>query len=122
MARSASSKPAADWSQTPARMSLSRRDSPFANSGLVVTVEPEDLARAGYAGPLGGVAYQRRLEHLAQQAGGGDLRAPATRATDFAADRGSGTLGPSSYPPGLQACDVGEVMDAGGVPIDLAGP
>src|SRR5581483_1515771 len=40
-------------------MSLSRRDSRFANSGLVVGVEPEDLARAGFAGPLGGIALQR---------------------------------------------------------------
>ena len=40
-------------------MSLSRRDSPFANSGLVVSVEPADFARAAYRRPLGGVALQR---------------------------------------------------------------
>jgi uncharacterized protein len=43
-------------------MSLSRRSSRFANSGLVVSVEPADVKRAGFAGPLGGVALQRTLE------------------------------------------------------------
>jgi uncharacterized FAD-dependent dehydrogenase len=98
-------------------MSLSRRDSPFANSGLVVSVEPEDLARAGYGGALGGIDYQRRLEELAAVAGGGALRAPATRVTDFAAGRGSSTVGPSSYQPGLNASDVAEVLDSAGIPL-----
>src|SRR5690606_25615614 len=70
-------------------MSLSRRDSPYANSGLVVAVEPADLERLGLSGPLGGVELQRRLEQAAARAGGGMLRAPATRATDFVRGRGS---------------------------------
>ncbi|HKO95291.1 MAG TPA: NAD(P)/FAD-dependent oxidoreductase, partial [Polyangiaceae bacterium] len=70
-------------------MSLSRRDSPYANSGLVVAVEPSDLAAAGYTGPLGGLAFQRRIERAAQLAGGGALVAPATRATDFLARKAS---------------------------------
>src|SRR4051794_31272452 len=51
-------------------MSLSRRDSPFANSGLVVAVSVDDLARLGLALPLGGVELQRRLERAAAAAGG----------------------------------------------------
>jgi uncharacterized FAD-dependent dehydrogenase len=98
-------------------MSLSRRDSPFANSGLVVTVEPEDYARAGFAGPLGGVALQRRIEAAALAAGGEMLRAPATRATDFVKRRGSTTVPKSSYVPGLTASDVGDVVDSAGVAI-----
>jgi uncharacterized FAD-dependent dehydrogenase len=96
-------------------MSLSRRDSRFANSGLVVAVEPEDIARAGFRGPLGGIALQRAIEQRAADAGGGMLRAPATRATDFVARRGSTTLPKSSYIPGLTAADVGEVLDATGL-------
>ena len=53
-------------------MSLSRRDSPFANSGLVVSVSVDDLARLGLTGPLGGIELQRRLERAAATAGGGD--------------------------------------------------
>ena len=96
-------------------MSLSRRDSPFANSGLVVQVEVEDWERAGLMGALGGVELQRRVEQAALAAGGGMLRAPATRAADFLCGRGSSTVPGSSYVPGLSAADVGEVLDAGGV-------
>lgn len=98
-------------------MSLSRRDSPFANSGLVVAVELEDLARAGLTGPFAGVELQRRLERGAFGAGGGALTAPATRATDFVQRRASSTLPKSSYVPGLAAADVGAVLDLGGLPV-----
>jgi hypothetical protein len=98
-------------------MSLSRRDSPFANSGLVVAVELADLAAVGLTGPLAGVELQRRLETTAAIAGGGELRAPATRATDFLAGRGSSTVPRSSYEPGLTATDVAEVLAASGLPL-----
>jgi uncharacterized FAD-dependent dehydrogenase len=100
-------------------MSLSRRDSPYANSGLVVAVEPSDLAAAGYTGPLGGLAFQRCIERAALLAGGGALVAPATRATDFLARRASSRAVDSSYEPGLRPGDVAEVLDAGGVPIAM---
>jgi uncharacterized protein len=98
-------------------MSLSRRDSPYANSGLVVGVEPGDVTRAGLGGPLGGLALQARVEEAAWAAGGGGLRAPATRVTDFLAGRGSSTLPGSSYIPGLVASDVREVLAASGLPL-----
>ena len=96
-------------------MSLSRRDSPYANSGLVVGIEVEDTHRAGFRGPLAGVELQRRIEEAAWDAGGGALRAPATRATDFAAGRASSTVPGTSYQPGLNATDVGEVLDVVGL-------
>ncbi|MEZ4360891.1 MAG: NAD(P)/FAD-dependent oxidoreductase [Kofleriaceae bacterium] len=98
-------------------MSLSRRDSPYANSGLVVSIEVADLARLGLPSPLGGIELQRRLERAAALAGGGGLRAPATRATDFARGRGSSTVPATSYQPGLHACDVAEVLAATGLPL-----
>jgi uncharacterized FAD-dependent dehydrogenase len=96
-------------------MSLSRRSSRYANSGLVVAVEPEDVARAGFVGPLGGLELQRRIERAAYAAGGGSLRAPGTRATDFIAARGSSTLPASSYLPGVVAGDIAEVLDVAGI-------
>jgi hypothetical protein len=93
-------------------MSLSRRDSPFANSGLVVAVAAAELD-----GTLGGIALQRRLEQAAARAGGGALRAPATRVDDFVARRASSTLPSSSYQPGLTACDVAEVLVVSKLPI-----
>jgi len=92
-------------------MSLSRRDSPYANSGLVVSIELADL------GGRDGVELQRTLERAAALAGGGQLRAPATRVTDFIARRASSTVPATSYEPGLAACDVGEVLDATGLPL-----
>src|SRR6185312_11607966 len=50
-------------------MSLSRRDSPFANSGLVVSIDLPDLP--GDA-PTRGVDLQRALERAAAVAGGGE--------------------------------------------------
>ena len=96
-------------------MSLSRRSSRFANSGLVVAVELEDVARAGHHGVLAGIELQRRLEAAAQRAGGGGLRAPATRVSDFLAKRSSSSLPDTSYLPGLFATDIGAVLDSAGV-------
>jgi uncharacterized FAD-dependent dehydrogenase len=101
-------------------MSLSRRDSPYANSGLVVAVEPGDLAAAGYRGALAGVELQRRIERAAKLAGGDGLTAPATSVTDFLAGRATSRALRSSYEPGLRAGDVAEVLDAGGVNLSRA--
>jgi uncharacterized FAD-dependent dehydrogenase len=98
-------------------MSLSKRSSRFANSGLVVSVEADDVRRAGFPGVLGGIELQRVLERAAHEAGGGKLRAPATRATDFLAKRGSSTLPRSSYLPGLHATELGAVLDSVGLNI-----
>jgi uncharacterized FAD-dependent dehydrogenase len=98
-------------------MSLSRRDSPYANSGMVVAIELSDLQRLGLDHPLGGVELQRKLEQAAAVAGGGMLRAPATRATDFVKGRPSSTVPATSYEPGLAACNVAEVLDSIGVPL-----
>src|SRR5439155_11316295 len=69
------------------------------------------------AAPPGGVELQRRLERAAWVAGGGALRAPATRATDFVRGRASSTVPATSYQPGLAAGDVGAVLDATGLPL-----
>jgi uncharacterized FAD-dependent dehydrogenase len=95
-------------------MSLSRRDSPYANSGLVVSIELADLRSSD---PLAGVELQRKLERAAARAGAGSLRAPATRATDFVRGHASSTLPATSYQPGLAAVDIAEVLDSIGVPL-----
>jgi uncharacterized FAD-dependent dehydrogenase len=95
-------------------MSLSRRDSPFANSGLVVAIELTDLPGDD---PLRGVALQRKLEQAAALAGGGALVAPATRATDFVRGKPSSTVPATSYQPGLHATDIAAVLDATGLPL-----
>lgn len=88
-------------------MSLSRRDSPFANAGFVVTVEPEDTAAyAAEHGALAGIAYQKELERAASRAGGGLQKAPAQRVADFLAGRESARLPATSYHPGIASADL----------------
>lgn len=82
-------------------MSLSRRDSPFANSGVVVSVDTADLDAYATHGALAGMRYQQALETAAAAAGGGHQRAPAQRLTDFLASRQSVTLPATSYHPGI---------------------
>ncbi|MEZ4224858.1 MAG: FAD-dependent oxidoreductase [Polyangiaceae bacterium] len=98
-------------------MSLSRRDSPFANSGLVTSIELADLEQLGSSDALGGVRLQQRVEAAALAAGGGALRAPATRVTDFLAGRGSSTVPKCSYRPGILGSDVGAVLAESGLSL-----
>lgn len=94
-------------------MSLSRRDSPFANSGLVVTVEPEDTQEfADEHGILAGVAFQKSLERRASVLGGGRQKAPAQRVVDFLARRVSSDLPETSYFPGLTSAPLHEALPA----------
>jgi uncharacterized protein len=98
-------------------MSLSKRNSPFANSGLVVGIEPADVRAAGFDGPLGGVELQRRIEARAMELGGGRLRAPAALARDFLLGKRSDAARDTSYLPGLTPARLDEALDAGGVPV-----
>jgi uncharacterized protein len=91
-------------------MSLSRRDSPFANSGMVVAIEPEDLGEYAKHGVLAGVAYQKDIETMANRAGGGIQKAPAQRVPDFVMGKLSETLPASSYKPGLTPVPLHEIL------------
>ena len=82
-------------------MSLYARDGENANSALLVNVLPEDF---GGDDPLAGVAFQRRWERAAFEAGGGNWRAPAQKVGDFLVKRpseGPGSVRPS-YRPGVK--------------------
>lgn len=98
-------------------MSLSRRDSPFANSGLVVAVSVDDIKSMGLKGPLGGIELQQRIEREAFLRGGPELCAPAVRATDFVGYKISSSLPPTSYQPGIKSADIHAVLNASGLPL-----
>jgi uncharacterized FAD-dependent dehydrogenase len=83
-------------------MSLSRRDSPFANSGMVVSVNHADTEPFADYGPLAGVALQADVEQRCFDAGDGSQRAPAQRLTDFMRDTLSSDLPETSYIPGIR--------------------
>ena len=86
--------------------SPSKRNNPFANSGVVVEVR----GPKGDGGPLSGVAYQRAVEQAACVAGGGTQVAPAQRLVDFCDGRTSQSLPDASYPPGLVSARLEEVL------------
>lgn len=85
-------------------MSFSRRDSKWANSALVVAVQPGDWQHLeAQHGPLAGMALQQQYEREAAARGGGAFVAPAQRVSDFLAGVApSGQLPPSSYRLGVK--------------------
>lgn len=91
-------------------MSPSRRDGKFANSGMVVAVELEDLEAFRHHGPLAAMAFQAEVERQAWLAGGKSQVAPAQRMVDFVEDKVSGTLLDTSYQPGLKSVDMTQVL------------
>lgn len=92
-------------------MSLSRRDSPFANSGMVSTVEPEDLGPLlKEHGVLAGLVFQKELERAAKNAGGGGQVAPGQRVTDFLDGKISADLPETSYFPGTKSSPLHELL------------
>lgn len=91
--------------------SPSKRNNPYANSGMVVAVEPGDFAALQKKfGPLAAMEFQRAVEIKAFEAGGGRFVAPAQRMVDFVEQRVSSTLPDCSYLPGLQAAPLKEVL------------
>ena len=91
-------------------MSPSRRDSVFANSGIVVAVEEKDYAPFKKHGPLAGLFFQAEIERLACTLAGGTQRAPGQRLVDFVEGKTSGTLLQTSYQPGLASVDMKELL------------
>ena len=82
-------------------MSASHRNSPFANSGMVVQINPEDIEGND---PLKGLLYQEELERLAFQQSAISSQpsvAPAQRLRDFVEGKASKDLPKCSYLPGI---------------------
>ena len=82
-------------------MSPSGRNSPYANSGIVVEIKPEDLVKYSSFGEMAGLEFQKELEREAWKNGGHTQRAPAQRLADFVAGETSGSLPKVSYFPGV---------------------
>ena len=90
--------------------SPSKRNNPFANSGIVVEVGPKDWKKFEKWGPLSAVQFQSQVEQIAFRAGGGSFVAPAQRMTDFVRGKLSVNLPECSYLPGLKSALLSEVL------------
>ncbi|HWR33459.1 MAG TPA: NAD(P)/FAD-dependent oxidoreductase [Chitinophagaceae bacterium] len=90
--------------------SPSKRNNPFANSGIVVTVNEKDLYGFNQHGPLAGMYFQQWVEKKAYEAGGGKFVAPAQRLIDFTNNKLSSSLPDCSYLPGIHTNLLNNVL------------
>lgn len=88
-------------------MSLSKRDSPFANSGLVVTVPVNAFEGTDI---LAGVRLQQKYEKLAFELGRGRYAAPGQRAKDFLAGTATPEVPKNSYPREVVGTNLAELL------------
>ncbi len=92
-------------------MSPSKRNSLYANSGIVVEINvQQDLPKYDHFGALKGLEYQKNLEKLAFTSGGRTQSAPAQRMTDFVEGRFSNNLNDCSYQPGLKSAPLHSLL------------
>jgi len=82
-------------------MSPSERNSPYANSGIVVEIKPEDLIKYSSSGEMAGIEFQKEIEREAWKNGGHSQKAPAQRLADFVSGKTSQSLPKVSYFPGV---------------------
>jgi len=97
-------------------MSLSRRDSKFANSGYVVSVDERQWKKFASANPFAGLKLQQELEKLSyslvNEGTEKGQKAPAQRVMDFVQNKYSTDLPESSYIPGIVSSPLHEALPA----------
>lgn len=90
--------------------SPSKRNNPYANSGIVVGFDLKDFEPYKKHGALAGLEFQKQLEHSAWIKGGKTQVAPAQRLQDFVNNKLSTTLPDCSYQPGITSVMMNEVL------------
>lgn len=90
--------------------SPSKRNNPYANSGIVVTVEEKNTKPFEKYGALAAMYFQQSVEQKSFEAGGGKLVAPAQRMVDFSSNKTSPSLPDCSYLPGIHSADLKQVL------------
>ncbi len=93
--------------------SPSKRNNPYANSGIVVQVKMEDVLQLNLSETIDALSllrFQQRVEAAAFNAGGGLLQAPAQRMVDFCTNKSTASLPSCSYLPGITSADLKTVL------------
>lgn len=88
--------------------SPSKRNNPFANSGIVVEIHPEDLPGKNH--PFKCLEFQKSIERKAWEMAGKDQKVPAQRLLDFIDGKTSITLPETSYHRGLKSVDLNQLF------------
>ena len=91
-------------------MSLSRRDSPFANSGFVTSIDEDEMEERGYGDLFGHLRFQQEVEQRFFNYGDGSQRAPAQKLIDFVKGREGDKVNDCSYIPGIYPAPVHRLL------------
>lgn len=91
-------------------MSPSRRDSRYANSGMVVPVSEKDFDGLSKYGAMAGLYFQKSIEQRACELAGGNQTAPAQRLMDFINGVVSADLPDTSYQPGVSPQSLDDIL------------
>jgi hypothetical protein len=91
-------------------MSNAMRNSPYANSGIVVSIKQDELIDYHQHGVFAGLEFQMEMERMAHIAGGRSQKAPAQRMVDYVKRRMSSDLPKTSYVPGVTNAPMHELM------------
>lgn len=91
--------------------SPSKRNGQFANSGMVVTVNPQHWIKQYGDKALSALEFQKQIEQKAF-AVNNSIIAPSQRMDDFIMNRISANLPECSYIPGTSSCDLREILPA----------
>lgn len=90
--------------------SPSKRNNPYANSGIVVTVDEKDFQPYSKYGSLAAMRFQASIEKKAWAIGGKSQVVPAQKMADFVSGKISSSLPKTSYQPGIVSADLTEVF------------
>ncbi len=87
--------------------SPSKRNNPYSNSGIVVTISPDDFEDKS---ALACLNFQKEVEQKCWAAAGKDQKVPAQRLVDFLDGKVSKDFPQTSYQPGLKSVDLNELL------------
>lgn len=90
--------------------SPSKRNNPYSNSGIVVSLLPEDLPGYSEDNPFNCLDFQKSVEHACWVAAGQSQAVPAQRMIDFVEGKLSNDLPKSSYQPGVVSVDLNTIL------------
>lgn len=90
--------------------SPSKRNNPYANSGIVVQIAPDDLPNYNVNDPFAALKFQQSVEKACWEAAGKTQAVPAQRLLDFIEGRQSKDLPLTSYQPGIVSVNLADVL------------
>ncbi|WP_373058420.1 NAD(P)/FAD-dependent oxidoreductase [Zunongwangia sp. H14] len=90
--------------------SPSKRNNPYSNSGIVVSIQPEDLPDFKPDDPFVCLDFQKMVEHKCWEAAGRTQQVPAQRMIDFVEGKVSEDFPKTSYQPGIVSVDLNKVL------------